>query len=73
VPRSGLGNRKKALVPRGGIEFSYMPLNSYHFFYGRLPVYPSMYPSPNSHAVRCAEMRTFFGERRAGKRVGRVG
>jgi hypothetical protein len=39
------------MVPRGGIELSYMPLNKCHFWNGGFPVYPSMYPASNSHAA----------------------
>jgi hypothetical protein len=35
--------RENGVVPRGGIELSYMPLNERHFWNGGFPVYPSMY------------------------------
>ena len=35
------------MVPRGGIQFSRIPLRSRHFSHDDFPVYPSMYPVHN--------------------------
>ena len=51
------------VVPRGGIELSYILLNWRHFLNSGSPVYPSMYPAFNSHAARAgygARLTTFI-------------
>ena len=54
------------MVPRGGIEFSYMLLNWRLFFNSGFPVYPSMYPACNSHARWCGDKTPLLASGRAG-------